>query len=252
MKYCLFIVEGPHDAAAIGKILTMFKLKIVQDISQLDKFWRRLIPNKFPFEGDLLKRMPVPLFYMNEELSIAIQSANSDSKIFSSLNGTLSNIDTTLLSGIGIFTDADNVTPNIKFNSLVNKLSKIDEQDISTIFNSIGIGEISTGPLKVGIYVFPNNRDIGTLENLLEQAARLMYPNLHSSAMNYIESVDDEYKRKWKNADQLKVLVGCISNILKPGKANQVSIQDNNWISDITIRESDISILFKFINKILS
>ncbi|MEC1178885.1 hypothetical protein P9B03_10350 [Metasolibacillus meyeri] len=49
---------------------------------------QRLIPRSFPFNGDLLKRMPVSMFYENEEYAIAIQTAGGDSgisKVFDSL-----------------------------------------------------------------------------------------------------------------------------------------------------------------------
>ena len=34
--------------------------------------------------------------------------------------------------------------------------------------------------------------------------------------------------------------MGCITNVMKPGKANQVSIADNEWVSERTIEESEI------------
>ena len=50
----------------------------------------------------------------------------------------------------------------------------------------------------------------------------------------------------------MKMLVGVIANALKPGKANQVSIQDNNWINPETLNSNPIQMTFrKFLNELL-
>ena len=36
---------------------------------------------------------------------------------------------------------------------------------------------------------------------------------------------------KWKPFDQEKALIATVTSVLKPGKTNQASISDNNWIS---------------------
>lgn len=43
-----------------------------------------------------------------------------------------------------------------------------------------------------------------------------------------------------REQDKNKAIVGCITNVMKPGKANQVSIADNDWVSERTIEESEI------------
>ncbi|QOY36489.1 DUF3226 domain-containing protein [Anaerobacillus isosaccharinicus] len=253
MKYFYFVVEGPHDVAAIGRLLKLFNLNLIRDMDDLDPFWKRIIPNKFPFQGDLLKRMPVPFFYQSNEYSIAIQSAGGETEIFSAIDVTLGNINVSELIGVGVFCDADKYIANEKFNKVKDALINIEEEKFSKAFEEARLGKvlITSAKVKVGIYVFPNNADFGTLENLLVQAAEIEYPDLCKHALAYIETVDHVYKKKWKSADELKAIVGCISNVLKPGKANQVSIQDNNWICENTIKNSDINLLYTFINQML-
>ncbi|MGR6008841.1 DUF3226 domain-containing protein [Bacillus cereus] len=130
-------------------------------------------------------------------------------------------------------------------------LQGIGEDCILEQLSSINIGQVSTGNPKVGIYVFPNNEETGTLEKVLLEGANQSYPELVKEATSYIDNIDDKYKKKWKPSDSQKVLVGCIANILKPGKANQVSIQDNDWICGKSLENGSQFILNDFIKQIL-
>ena len=37
-----------------------------------------------------------------------------------------------------------------------------------------------------------------------------------------------------------KAIIGCIANTMKPGKANQVSIADNEWITEDTLEKCEM------------
>ena len=46
--------------------------------------------------------------------------------------------------------------------------------------------------------------------------------------------------------------MGCMTNVLKPGKANQISIYDDKWVSEETITGSEnIKKLYDFINEFI-
>ncbi|MDA1782483.1 hypothetical protein AVT_11165 [Bacillus tropicus] len=251
MKYVYFVVEGPHDAAAIGRILKMHKIKQVRKMENLDEYWHRIIPNRFPHMGDLVTRVPVPSFYQSEEYSVAIYAAGGESKICTAINLTLTNLDVSKLHSVAVFCDADKENPQEKFDKMLEQFQDIHEECILKQLSSIKLGEVSTGTPKVGVYVFPNNEDMGTLEKVLLEGAESSYPDLVKAASSYIENISEEYTGKWKPADNQKVLVGCIANILKPGKANQVSIQDNEWIYDESVKYGSQFILNDFIKHTL-
>jgi len=102
-------------------------------------------------------------------------------------------------------------------------------------------------------YIFPDNKHQGTLEDLLLNCAEIEYTDLLSLSNDYIEEIGSTYKAKWSRSDDKKVLIGWITNVLKPGKSNQVSINDNNWISKRTISTLDslnnlAEFIFTFIN----
>lgn len=72
MDYYFIIVEGVHDIAAVSRCLELENYTKILKESELDKFWIKLVPKTFPYNGDLRRRVPVPTFYRNETNSIAI------------------------------------------------------------------------------------------------------------------------------------------------------------------------------------
>lgn len=238
-KYFYFVVEGVHDTAAIWRFLKLMSLKKIEFKVEVDKFWERTIPNNFPHNDNLLKRVPIPMFFQNEQLSIAVQYAGGDGelvKMFSSIE----NIDYEALSGIAIFCDADKTRAHIRFNYLYEKLLNALDGDMKAIVEGTSFRNVKKADIKFGIYVFPNNEDEGTLEDLLLEGGAIVYKDLMNWAKDYVNSakgLDNRYIKKanFRGSKENKILVGVMANIFKPGKANQVSIEENDWISVDTV-----------------
>jgi hypothetical protein len=255
MKYVYFIVEGQHDTAAIGRVLKENHFKIVSQEVDLDKFWDRMIPKSYPIKGELLKRPPHPTFYQRDDFSIAIHTSGSKTEMVNTLSVNLQNLDFIKLHGIGLFIDADDKDPRnccMKLQEDINKSSILDD-DIKPLFSSILPGRVHlTGTVKTGIYVFPDNVSPGNLENVLLLCAKSCYSDLLESAKQYVGSINISYKKEWTGSSENKVLVGCIANVLKPGKANQVSIQENDWLCNKNLHIESVAKLYSFINDFVS
>jgi hypothetical protein len=54
-----------------------------------------------------------------------------------------------------------------------------------------------------------------------------------------------------KPAGKNKAIIGGVSNILKPGRTLQVSLQDNDWIDSQTINLAKIKLVRQFLCQIL-
>ena len=85
-------------------------------------------------------------------------------------------------------------------------------------------------------YIFPNNEEEGNLENLLLEAAEEVYPELLALASDYVKQASEFQVILKKPQFEKKAKIGCIVNTMKPGKANQVSILDDEWISEKTLQ----------------
>ncbi len=255
MRHYLFVVEGAHDVAAISRVLRLLLgiKKEIRSKDELSKVWDKLIPNKFPFHQDHLERItPLPSFYQNEQVSIAIKVAGSDSKLFSTLDEnltTLSMEEKDKLNGVLLFCDADDKEYSERLKNIIKQSKDNDDLsfDLDVLVNQKVI-KTAIKDIKCDFYIFPNNKTKGTLEHLLMQGANIVYKDLYEAATAYVSTVDSSYKKDWSISSESKVIIGCIANVFRPGKANQVSINDNQWIGKETIEKcEDIKSFFNYI-----
>ncbi len=75
LKYCILAVEGPHDQAAIGRLLKQLGLKDFAsefggDPASLDVFWEGFVPKTPPKK--LYARSSMPSIFTSQSHSIAI------------------------------------------------------------------------------------------------------------------------------------------------------------------------------------
>lgn len=256
MKYCYIVAEGPHDIEFLAKLIKKsYGLSRIQKRSLVDSFWDDLIPKTFPIDDDLLKRVPVPLFIQNADYSIALHSAIGIEKIVNTLEESLSLINQSKIFSIGLILDADaQDTPSQRFKELTQKLS----QQISLInCQSLQLGEVSNNNPKFGIFIIPDNQNQGTLETILIECANQNYSDLLELSKRYIANIDETKLNKndlielKKPYGKDKAIISTISSVLKPGKAIQVSIQDNRWIDQNTLQLPSLILLQKFIDALL-
>lgn len=231
MRRIYFVVEGPHDVELIGKLLKLRGLKRVKLLENLDGFWDRLVPRRYPHEGDLLRRVPVPSFFASADISVAIEVAGGVDKIPSVAGATWNNLDDRP-EGLGVVLDADNEDIRERWLRVRSDLPVADY--------GIAPGTVGRESPRAGIYLLPDNTSNGTLENLLLACAEKAYPKLLAGAKAWVEPIqsDDrtifinetERKEFAKPAGKAKAIASCIAGVLRPGKSIQVSIQDNLWL----------------------
>ncbi len=238
VRHAYIVVEGPHDVELVARLLKPLGLKSVQKHPDLDPYWTRLIPTKFPPppDFDLLKRVSVPFFYQSADVSLAVQAANGETRIAEAIEETLAALRSPP-SSIGVVLDADQkATPFERFAALKAKLALSKDAPVQLADKP---GAIAPGPPRAGAFVLPDNTQQGTLEDLLLECAETSYPSLLSAARSLVEGVDphDEAFHRQDMADFVKpagrnkATVACIVGVLRPGKSVQVSIKDNRWLA---------------------
>ena len=257
MVYGYLVVEGYHEVEFVGRLLKNTSLKRIIRRAALDEFWARIADLSYPPDGDIVKRVPVPAFFQNNDYSIAVQSAIGLNQLHTTLVGTLINHDVLLQDavGIGIVLDADydQGGANARFMQVKDAVESSlplrmpDEP-----------GNVRKGSPNSGIFVLPDNGNDGTLETILLRCATIVYPNLLSSARTFIHQVNlnelksDDKRDLVKPSGTDKAIVGCVGNVLRPGKAIQVSIQDNRWVSKQTLRLPEVIIFKEFLTELFN
>jgi hypothetical protein len=233
-KYGFVVVEGPHDVEFVYRLLSPFGLKRVRMEADLDSFLRPLIPREYPPGGDLQRRMGTPLFLQSATHALAVHSATGDSRLVETVQENLIVLDPARLTGVGILLDADRdktVSAAARYGVIREKMHAI------SLPLTGAAGVVTGGAPRRGTFVLPDNAAEGTLEDILLECAQTAYPTLLGSAVAHADAAlndatleEGDLEQIRKPAGRNKAVVGSIASILRPGKATQVSVQDNRWL----------------------
>jgi hypothetical protein len=256
---CFYLfVEGTHDCAAVSKILSLYGFKEILKLRDVPSFLLDIIPTRYPFDADILDRVshaPTILHRRSDNKYVAIKVAIGDSKITKAVYG-MSEIKMEYVgntSGVGIILDADDNNIEVRLTKIIAEINKLSlsSKDDSSLYIEDNKITIREGIYRFSTYVMPNNRDKGTLEDVLIDGAERNYCDLLIVANTYRESLPQQYyiKLAEKPSVMKKALVGFISNVLKPGRANQVSINDCDWFTHDSLQHVEKHrLLFRFLN----
>lgn len=228
---------------------------------ELAPFWTPLLPTAWPApkgSTDLLKRVPVPVFFQSQDVSAAIDSADGVSELLRSTANTRSTGELPggdVLHAIGVVLDSDaDESAMARFTAIAKGLAA-EKFPLAP-----APGQVVAGPPRLGIFVLPDNAVAGTLEDLLIECAEKQYPELLASARTHVESVNAEvppYDKRdmvdfLKPAGRRKAIVGSIGSVLRPGKAIQMSIQDNRWVDGDALELPRLKTFRAFVDALLA
>lgn len=255
MENILFFVEGIHDANCVARILDINNFKEIRNIENLPDIWKRKIPRTYPFANDRLDRhIPIPNYFTNEEIVVVVICTNGEGRLIKEIDLYISNMNKSELSQIKSICAIFDADQNLAEDSFEKKFKvKMKDMIISKKDFINGFIKIKNENINLYKYFFPNNKDKGTLENLLLEGAKIVYGDLLDEANFYIQNIDDKYKYNWSISSENKVKVGCIANVFQPGSANQSSIRRDEWISKKSITYSEyINEFYNFIVNIVN
>lgn len=174
-RFAYLAVEGPHDAAFIGRLLRNAGFREVrrEEATDSDPFLdpelSRLVPRNFPQGNDLLARVAVPFFWQSEEWTVGIDSVTGDSQLVAKAAIALKSVDPpTGFEALGFLLDADsNSSVEQRYSELKSAVSsdtRFAERDFALPEQP---GDVAGTHRRCGAYIFPDNENEGTLENLL-------------------------------------------------------------------------------------
>ncbi len=231
-KYGFLVVEGPHDVEFVYRLLSPFRMKRVRLEKNLDPFFPVLIPRTYPPDGDLQKRMPVPLFLESPTHAIAVQGAGGDTRLIDAVEEGSFKLDAGRLTSIGILLDSDKMEPPADRYAVIR-----DGLRAKGFSFPDDPGIVLAATPRLGAFVLPDNQSAGTLEDILIDCGRQVYPGLFATATTHVDAALRDASLASEDLDDLrkpsgrhKAIIGSMANILRPGKAVQVSIQDSRWL----------------------
>ena len=115
-------------------------------------------------------------------------------------------------------------------------------------------GEVVVGPPALGVFVLPDNAQQGVVEHLVIECGGHAYPAHVERARRYVDEFiagDPASARKWDPFDEQKAVIASVASLLRPGKTNAVTIEDNRWISDETKHLPMLAELLRFLRALI-
>lgn len=106
--------------------------------------------------------------------------------------------------------------------------------------------------------MLPDNQTQGTLEDLLIECGEAAYPTLLPTARAHVQQALEDATLSASDTEDLKsragknkAIVGTVASVLRPGKAVQVSIQDNKWLRGENLNLVRINAVQDFLVRLL-
>jgi hypothetical protein len=229
-------------------------MKRVQFLADLDPFFTRLVSRlTYPPDGDLQKRVPVPLFLQGATHAVAIHGAVGDTRLIDTVEENFYEIDYARLTGVGIILDSDTSSPPTERYAAIR-----DGLRAKNFPFPDGSGVVSAGTPRLGAFVLPDNQAQGTLEDVLLECGQQVYPGLYSTAVTHVDAGlqdsslnKEDLKEIQKPAGRNKAIIGSMASILRPGRAIQVSLQDNRWLRDAALTIPRVKAVQDFLIQLL-
>ncbi|KEO83249.1 DUF3226 domain-containing protein [Tumebacillus flagellatus] len=259
MRYHYLVVEGPHDAAAVGKILELLgarQIKKLMTLTKLDveRYLEHLTKLDFPYNDDMTERIPVPLFFRYGDLEdldlIAVHAVGGESALVKTMAATLSNLDDNgdRFTSLSIMGDADGRTPSEAMAYYQEKLQELPSPSsvMAHFANFPSPGLVIERRQRIGVYVLPDNEKTGTLETVLLECAAATSQEIQAEAEKYVDRFSS-----WSDSKRDKAIVGCMNNLLRPGTSNTVSIAKDDWFCPDTMSLSSAAKLQYFLKQLL-
>lgn len=249
LKYSIIATEGPHDQAAIARLLQLKGLmKFDGTRKSLEPFWEGFVPVYPSIRGKLYERMNMPSILTSSTHSVAIYCGEG-SNLVQNLIAIATNHRHYVqdIDAFGLVIDADTKQPS--------SIARKKAQELRAVLPKISElpGVITSDKPRTGIFVLPDNASQGTLDSNLVKCASIVYPEHKSGAEHFLKGLSVQRTQKLTSPFvKEKAIVACIVSVLQPGMANTPSIAQDNWICERTLNEVDeISSLSRFIHILL-
>jgi hypothetical protein len=244
MRNFIFATEGAHDVSFIGKLLLRRGFNQVRDFEHLPMDWKPLFPKRFPWDGNNIERVArFPEVFLKDDLVVGLLNAGGDTRLIDTLRNALDILVPDKVERAIIFSDADTEPASKRFSSLTSALTELNRQAVLEkapgypISVPLNIGVLEGLSPGVAVYVFPDNNNLGTLEDILFECSLVSHPDLARKTFDFIRSLDDDFASGHKSLAKMrqgsnlkKSLMGSIANVLKPGSSLAVAVEQQKMI----------------------
>ncbi len=231
-EHHLIITEGPHDQAAISRILLCNELtELTGSIEDLPHLWQSSLIPRYPSSGKLHERLSLPSIFKSKDSvkTVAVRNAGG----FDGIQKFKEVVNTQdlhkSLTSFGIVIDLDRKEPAAVISGIRSSYQGLFPEfpDRLEVINDASV--------RCGVFAMPGNGSNGVLESLLESCAEHEFSCLATLANTYLDQAASICNSEFRNFDRSKAFVATVGSVLRPGSTNTVTIKHDKWITKETL-----------------
>lgn len=244
MRNFVFVAEGAHDVSFLGKLLVRNGLTKVNNFDQIPSEWKILYPKKFPWDGEIIQRVArFPDLFSNDQIVVGLINSGGDARLIPNLRTALEAIGPNKVELVLIFSDADSSPAQARFASIQAGLTALNSEAADEgvpefpITVPTTIGAIDGESPAIGIFVFPDNANAGSLEDVLYECSSQTHPEVSAKARSVVDQLDTDLAAGHRSLRNLrsglgraKATMGIVATILKPGTSLSVAVEQQSII----------------------
>ncbi len=249
-KLSFLAVEGPSDQVVVRRALRLLGFKKFNGkLAELGQVWRNdeLKPTYPTRSGSLYDRVPMPSILYTDTSSVAVYEGGGSNLIPHVRELFVARDLPEALAAFAVIADSDDNPP-----AVVAAKYRAAFVDLFPAFPTRP-GEVVPGPPALGVFVFPDNAQQGVVEHVVMECGDHVYANHMARARGYVAdfAAEDRARAKWGPFDERKAVIASVVSLLKPGRANGASMDDNLWLGDETKHLPMLAELLRFLRALV-
>ena len=221
--WTLLLCEGAHDQAALlGWLCASGWNQQRGAPSSLPETMQKGYP-KPKDVGGKVRTEKAPDYVHRQDAWIEIRSLGGVTNVLGDAARIYLDVVKDDIHGVGFFVDADDL-------GFAMRQQAFREAFRTMFAHAVRVhsGEAVDGPPKLGLWVAPDNRRLGTLSELLVESFRLATPAILSAAETFATSVEQQLGNM-ASEKRLKLVLGTAGQVDAPSEALSSALRQGTW-----------------------
>lgn len=227
-SWTLILCEGAHDQAAISALARVFLgwSRWEGPQSNLPEPLLKTVPEpKRSSRSGRLMQDRWPEYLCKGQHYLVVRALGSDQQVLgASATDFLGQLKP---DAVGVFVDANEHGVGARLTSFRETYKKLYPHACG-----LEAGDVIADHPRLGLWVFPNNADAGSIDRLLIEAARQTRPELFAAGEVFINTLQKIQPGDWAKQWE-KALLGAIYQTVRPGASLAVALEKSDaWFAE--------------------
>jgi len=223
--WTIILCEGAHDQAALVSLAAVCgEWELMKEIPRsLPKGLEPtiVVPKQDKWGGWVFQRQPAYLSRRNRVL--VVRSLGSDNKVLG--EAAIDFLGQIRPGAVGVVVDANDSGVDRRQESFRKRYKALYHHA-----DDVRAGEVSGNKPRLGLWVAPNNKTNGKMDDILLKAAKRNHKELTGRGKRFITSLETIESGKWfpSRNNRNKAILGAVNQAVRPGASLAAALHGSN------------------------